>query len=373
MPDKNKCITVALDIMGADVTPESIMNGGIQAAAEMGDELQLLLVGKKEVVDRYLNRQRKLPPNISVENASHAVAMSDAPTEGIRKKTSSIAVGLAMQKEGQADAFVSAGNTGAVMATSIMTLGRIEGINRPAIVGLFPTLRRWPTLVLDVGANVDCKASTLLQFGLMGSVYASLMTGRTSPKVGLLSIGEEKSKGNEQTIETWELYKKSGLNFIGNVEGRDILSGNADVVVCDGFVGNIVLKFTESIEGFLTTSLKRQVDTNIFSRIGATLMTPFLRRLRNTFDYSEYGGAPLLGVNGVCIVCHGSSSPKAIKNAITVASDMVRTRVVLNIREEIAMNNNGNKSEQNDTSKDNRTGVTRSVSPVDQCRSGKNG
>lgn len=366
MSDINKPITVALDIMGADVAPDSIMKGGLQAALEIGHELQIILVGKKEVINKYLNRQKKLPSNISVEYAAHAVAMTDAPTEGIRKKNSSIAVGLALQKDGNTDAFVSAGNTGAVMASTIMVLGRIEGINRPAIVGLFPSLRKWPTLVLDVGANVDCKPSTIFQFGVMGSVYASLMTGRTSPKVGLLSIGEEKTKGNLQVIETWELFKESGLNFIGNVEGRDILSGRADVVACDGFVGNIVLKFTESVEGFLTTALKRQVDTNIFSRIGASLMTPFLRRVRNSFDYSEYGGAPLVGIKGVCVICHGASSPKAIKNGIVVAVDMVRNRIVENIREEMAIYNNGNKSEENGKSQNNRGGVSSSVPSTDK-------
>jgi glycerol-3-phosphate acyltransferase PlsX len=200
----------------------------------------------------------------------------------------------------------------------------------------------------------------------MGSVYASLMTGRTSPKIGLLSIGEEKSKGNEQTIETWNFFKKSGLNFIGNVEGRDILAGRADVVATDGFVGNILLKFTESIEDFLTTSLRRQIDRNIFSRIGAALMTPFLRRLRNTFDYSEYGGAPLLGLNGVCIICHGSSSSKAIKNAVRVAADMVRHRISDNIRNEIAIFNNGSEIIENGKSENNRNGIIRSLESSDQ-------
>ncbi|MFH2035636.1 MAG: phosphate acyltransferase PlsX, partial [Candidatus Zixiibacteriota bacterium] len=366
MGENNKPIIVALDVMGADSSPESIIEGGIQAATEYGKDLQIVLVGKKEVIDDYFSKQASPPPNVSVEYAAQAVAMSEAPTEGMRKKDSSIAVGLGMQKQQKAHAFVSAGNTGAVMGTSIMVLGRIEGINRPAIVGLFPSLGENPTLVLDVGANVDCKPATIFQFGLMGSVYASLMTGRTSPKVGLLSIGEEKSKGNEQTLESWKLLKESGLNFIGNVEGRDILNGKADVVATDGFTGNIVLKFTESIKGFLVTKLRRQVDANIFSRVGAALMTPFLRRLKNTFDYSEYGGAPLLGVNGVCIICHGSSSPKAIKNAIKVARDMVRHRISDNIRSELIMSTNRNGSEDNGKSQNNGNGIVRSVSSPDK-------
>jgi glycerol-3-phosphate acyltransferase PlsX len=367
MSNKRKPITVALDIMGADASPRSIMEGGLMAAEEMGDALQLVLVGKQEVISDFINRQNKIPKNIIIEHAAHAVAMSDAPTDGVRKKNSSIAIGLALQKEKRADAFVSAGNTGAVMASTIMVLGRIEGISRPAIATLFPSRRGRPTLVLDVGANVDCKPMHLFQFGLMGSVFASLMTGRTSPRVGLLSIGEERSKGNEQVIQTHPLFEKSGLNFIGNVEGRDILSGRADVVSTDGFVGNIVLKFTESVEGFLTKSLKRQVETNIFSRLGAGLMTPFLRRLRNAFDYSEYGGAPLLGINGVCIICHGNSSPKAIKNAVIVAARMVKHRIGENIRQEMAIHNNGNNNEQENKSQNGGDRVVRPV-PSDDKR-----
>jgi glycerol-3-phosphate acyltransferase PlsX len=271
-----------------------------------------------------------------------------------------------MQKEKRANAFVSAGNTGAFMANAILICGRIEGINRPAIAGLFPTVNDRPTLVLDVGANVDCKPATLFQFGLMGSVYASLMTGNTSPRIGLLSIGEEKTKGNEQVVETYERFKQSGMNFVGNVEGRDILEGRADVVVCDGFVGNIILKFTESIEGFLTIKLRRQINKNLFSRLGAALLTPFLRRLRQTFDYSEYGGAPLLGVDGVCIVCHGSSSPKAIKNAVRVASDMVRHRICENIRDELVLFGNGIKNGQEAEGKNNRSRLIRSVAETDK-------
>lgn len=204
MQNSKRTTTVALDVMGADSTPESIMSGGFEAAREMGDRLKLVLVGKEEVIKDFTDQQKDLPENIIFENADYAVAMSDAPTEGIRKRNSSISIGLKMQKEGRADAFVSAGNTGAVMATSIVTLGKIEGVTRPAIVGIFPTVTGKPALVVDVGANVDCKPMHLYQFGIMGSIYASLMTGRTSPRVGLLSIGEEKSKGNEQTFQTWE-------------------------------------------------------------------------------------------------------------------------------------------------------------------------
>ena len=365
MSNNGKVIKVALDVMGADVGPELIMEGGLAAAVEKGDKLQVILVGKMEVINDYIRKLPNLPANVSFENAPHAVAMSDSATEGVRKKTSSIAIGLTMQKEKRADAFVSAGNTGAVMASSILVLGRIEGVSRPAIVSFFPTIHKKPTFVLDVGANVDCKPSHLYQFGLMGSIYASLMYGRTSARVGLLSIGEEKSKGNEAVLATHELFERSDLNFVGNVEGRDILAGKVDVVATDGFVGNVLLKFAESVEGFLTASIKRQVETNIFSRIGAALMSPFLRRMRQAFDYSEYGGAPLLGIDGVSIICHGSSSPKAIKNAVIVAMEMVRHRISDNIREELIGGINGNENEQEIKRSNNRIGSIRPESTSD--------
>jgi glycerol-3-phosphate acyltransferase PlsX len=194
----------------------------------------------------------------------------------------------------------------------------------------------------------------------MGSVYTSLMLNRTSPKIGLLSIGEERSKGHELIFRAHELLSKSGLNFVGNVEGRDILAGNVDVVSTDGFVGNIVLKFAESVEGFLTDSLKHQIQTNVFSRVGATLMLPFLKRLRQSFDYSEYGGAPLLGVDGVSIICHGSSSTKAIKNAVLIAMNMVRHKININIKQEMLAFNNGNKNAENGNVENNRSGITSS-------------
>jgi glycerol-3-phosphate acyltransferase PlsX len=365
MVSNGKPITVALDVMGADVSPKSIMEGGLMAATQVGDALKLVFVGKIEIINDFIKNQPNLPKNILIENAPHAVAMSDTATEGIRKKTSSIAIGLMMHEEGRADAFVSAGNTGAVMASSILILGRIEGVTRPAIVSFFPNLKGKPTLVIDVGANVDCKPVHLFQFGLMGSIYASLMGGRTSPKVGLLSIGEERSKGNETVLATHELFEKSDLNFIGNVEGRDILTGEVDVVATDGFVGNVLLKFAESVEKFLTSSIKHQIQTNVFSRIGAGLLSPFLKRLRKTFDYSEYGGAPLLGIDGVSIICHGSSSPKAIKNAVIVAMEMVRHRIADNIREELASNNNGNNNGQENKRVNNRIRLIRTDSPSD--------
>lgn len=365
MGNRDRICRIALDVMGADAGPEAIIDGGIMAARELGAEIQIILVGKSDIIEEKLRSEKSLPDNIEVADAPHAIAMSDSATDGIRKKTSSIAIGLTMQKEGKADAFVSAGNTGAVMASSLLILGRIEGITRPAIVSFFPNITEKPSIVLDVGANVDCKPIHLYQFGVMGSVFASLIHKRTNPRVGLLSIGEERSKGNELVSQARELLEKSDLNFVGNLEGRDILNGKYDVVICDGFIGNIILKFAESIKGFLTVKLTKQVETNIFSRVGATLMHPFLKRLRKTFDYAEYGGAPLLGINGVSLICHGASSPRAIKNAIKSVVAMVNNRISHNIREEIILNN-GKNNGGNGKQPDNGDRVVRSIQTTDE-------
>jgi len=365
MDKSNRPTTVVLDVMGADAGPESIIVGGLQAVAAKGELLKLVLVGKAEVINDCLSNKGTLPSNVVIENAPYAVAMSDNPTDGIRNKKSSIAIGLEMQKNGAADAFVSAGNTGAVMASSLLVLGRIPGITRPGIASFFPTASGLPTLVLDVGANVDCKPIHLYQFGLMGSVFVSLMQGKTSPRVGLLSNGEERSKGNELIVQSRILFDNSDLNFIGHIEGRDILTGAADVVVTDGFVGNVILKFAESVEDFLTNRLRYQIANNIFSRIGAALMAPFLRRLRQSFDYAEAGGAPLLGINGVSIICHGQSSSKAIKNAVIVAMEMVRRNICSNIRDELIVGNGKNNGE-NDKQQNNRHRLIRPEAPPDK-------
>jgi len=365
MEKSNKPTTVVLDVMGADAGPETIIDGGLQAISEKGDLLKLVLVGKSEVINDCLSGKGKLPGNVVIENAPYAVAMSDNPTDGIRNKKSSIAIGLNMQKIGQADAFVSAGNTGAVMASSLLILGRIAGIMRPGIASFFPTVSGPPTLVLDVGANINCKPMHLYQFGLMGSVFASLMHGKTSPKVGLLTIGEERSKGNELIAQSRILFEDSDMNFIGHIEGRDILIGAADVVVTDGFVGNILLKFTESVEEFITERLRYQIANNIFSRVGAALMAPFLKRLRASFDYAESGGAPLLGINGVLIICHGQSSSKAIKNAVIVAMEMVRQNICSNIKDELIVGDGRNNGE-NDKQQNIRNRILRPETPPDK-------
>ena len=354
-------MTVALDVMGADGHPGIIIEGGLWAARENRKTIKVVLVGQHLLIDEYLSEQKDVPDNVSVQDALTIVAMGDSPTDGIRNKDSSIAVGMRMQKDKKVDAFVSAGNTGAVMASSILILGRIEGVNRPAIASFFPSSKERPTLVLDVGANTECKPINLYQFGVMGSVFYSVMFDVDVPKVGLLSIGEEKSKGNELVFQTRKLMADSGLDFSGNVEGRDILSSMVDVVVTDGFIGNIVLKFAESIESYLTSKIKRQVKSNIFSRVGAILMRPFLKRLRQAFDYAEYGGAPLLGVDGVSIICHGSSSPKAIKNAVVTAAKMARRDINGKIRLKMSDSINGNGNNEKNQRQNNGGRVVRST------------
>jgi glycerol-3-phosphate acyltransferase PlsX len=313
--------------MGADLGPQPLIIGAVEFLKNpINKGMALVLVGDEALIREQLSR---LKVNghlaLSVAHASEVVEMHTPATEGLKKKDSSIAVAMRMHKIGEVSAVVSAGNTGAVMATAVLTLGRLEGVSRPAIAAAFPNRHERMTLLIDVGANVDVKAENLLQFAQMGACYAEDILKVKSPRVGLLSIGEESTKGNELTAASHELLRRGSFNFIGNVEGRDILEGNCDVVVCDGFIGNILLKFAESIKGFLETRTRKQVSSNYFSRAGAILMGPFLRRMRRSFDYAEYGGAPLLGINGNCIIGHGKSSSFAINNAIKVAKEMIQT------------------------------------------------
>ncbi|MEE9443835.1 MAG: phosphate acyltransferase PlsX [candidate division Zixibacteria bacterium] len=341
MPEKTG-ITIALDIMGTDNGPGNIIAGGVVAARQFGPNVKIVLVGQQDAISGELKKLRDVPANIDIHHAEGVVTMEDSPADAVRRQGTSIAEAFRLQKEGQVNAVVSPGNTGAIMGTAVLRLGRLREVRRPAIASFFPSIHSSQTLVLDVGANSTCKPIHLYQFAIMGTIVAKSMMQKKNPRVGLLSIGKEKSKGNELIVSTHPLLKNNkALNFIGNIEGRDILMGNADVVVTDGFVGNIVLKFAESVEGFLTTSLRRQVSTNIFSRCGAILMYPFLRRLRNTFDYAEYGGAPLLGVNGVCLICHGESSGKAILSALMVARDMVSFQVNKKIEAVLMPGQNG--------------------------------
>jgi len=338
---------IAIDAMGGDNVSHPIVEGVLQAANLVQEGTEILLVGQEPVIRRELKRRfmpRGLP--VSVIHAPEVVAMHDTPAAALRRGLdSSIKVAIALMKTGEADAIVSAGNTGVVMATALMELGRLEGVSRPAIASFFPTAKE-TAVVLDVGANASCRGLHLYQFGVMGAMYAGHILRRRRPKVGLLSIGEESSKGNEHTILAHQMLSKSSLNFVGNIEGRDILRGNVDVVVCEGFVGNVMLKFAESIDGLLTAQLRRYVMARLRYRLGAHLLMPALLAFRRDLDYAEYGGAPLLGINGVCIICHGGSSAKAIKNAIAVAQQMVRADVNSGICQQLQKNGGINDAQE---------------------------
>ena len=317
-----------MDVMGTDRGPDIIIDGGVKAAREFGPGTRITLVGQADLIAEALKKYRDLPGNLDIQHAQEEVRMTDPPAEAVRRRGTSIAEVVRLHREGEVDAFVSPGNTGAVMGTAMLRLGRLREVKRPAIASFFPSVDGGPTVVLDVGANSDCRPLNLYQFAIMGSIVSGHMFDIGWPRVGLLSIGEEKTKGNDLIVETHRILERNQvINFVGNIEGRDILMGKVDVVVTDGFVGNVVLKFAESIEGFLTTSIRRQTSTNVISRVGAILMHPFLRRLRSTFDYSKTGGAPLLGINGVCIISHGNSSSEAIQAALRVAREMVARQV----------------------------------------------
>ena len=327
---------VALDAMGGDQGPAVNVEGAVTAARELG--LSVLLVGNEEELVQRLQRHSTNGLGLVICNAPEAVGMHESPSAAVRKKKqSSIRVGLELVKRGEADAFISAGNTGAVMATAMITLGPLPGVERPAIALIVPTLRGH-SILLDVGANADCKARHLLQFAIMGDIYARQVMGKKSPTVGLLSIGEEESKGNELTREAFKaLEEESSLNFTGNIEGREVFGGTADVMVCDGFTGNIALKISESAAEFFTVLLKEELAKGFVGRVGAILARGAFQRFKKRVDYTEYGGAPLLGVRGVCIISHGRSTAKAIKNAIRVAAECVENRVIEHIMEGIAV------------------------------------
>jgi glycerol-3-phosphate acyltransferase PlsX len=317
---------VVLDAMGGDLAPSVNVEGAVETVNEC-DDVDVILVGDESSIQKELRNKRYSANRISVVHASQVVEMHESPMVAIRKKKdSSIRVGIGLVKAGKADAFVSAGHSGVVMATSLMMLGTAKVVDRPAIATLMPTLRD-PFIMLDVGATVDCNPQNLLQFALMGSTYCRLVLKRPDPKVALLSIGEEDIKGNEVTKEAFKLIKKSKLNFIGNIEGKDIFSGKADVVVCDGFIGNIALKISEGLAETILKMLKQEISSVSTGRVGYLLMKPAIRKFKKRTDYDEYGGAPLLGINGTSIISHGRSSSKAIKNALRVAADYAAKRV----------------------------------------------
>lgn len=326
-------MSIAVDAMGGDYAPHAAVEGAFLAAKLFN--IPVILVGREDEVRKELSKYRYKGLPISIIHASEVIEMEESPSIALRKKKdSSIAVCFSIVKEGRAVAVVSAGNSGAIMAFAMITLKNLEGVDRPAIAVPIPTLKG-SCLLIDAGANVDCKPYHLMQFAIMGAVFAKAIQGKDDVTIGLLSNGEEESKGNELTRDTNSLLKQLPFNYVGYVEGRDIFTGKADVIVCDGFVGNVMLKSLEALADTVIGTLKEEISRDFFSKIGLLLSRRALRRLKQRFDYTEYGGAPLIGVNGVCIICHGISNSKAICNAIKIAYELSSLNVNSYLREEL--------------------------------------
>lgn len=325
---------IAVDAMGGDHAPREVVRGAVLAAREYS--LSLVLVGQEDRIRKELAEVDASGAAIEVVHASEVVEMCDVPGKALRKKKdSSIRVGLSLVSAGKASSFVSAGNSGAVMAGGLLILRRIRGVDRPAIGATIPT-PHGPIVLIDAGANVDCKPAHLLQFGHMGEAYSRKILGIAGPRVAVVSIGEEDSKGTDLTRDTCDLFRKTGLRFVGNLEGRDFFCGKADVFVCDGFVGNVALKTMEGMVQALGTFLKSEIRKSTMAQVGALLAERALRTVRSRMDYAEYGGAPLLGVRGGVVICHGSSDERAIKNAIRAAGSLARAGVGDEIARSIA-------------------------------------
>jgi glycerol-3-phosphate acyltransferase PlsX len=327
--------TIALDAMGGDHAPRAEVEGAVLAAREL--DVRVVLVGVEATVRQELSRHRHRGLPIEIAHASEVITMSDSPSLAFRKKRdSSVHVAAKMVRHGEADALVSAGNTGAVMAIARFVLGTLPSVDRPALAAPFPTSRGGAAVLLDVGANVDSKAAQLEQFAIMGEIYYRTIFGTRRPRVALLSIGEEEMKGNELTRETHNRLKQTSLNFVGNVEGRDVFAGNVEVIVCDGFVGNVALKISEGVVQHIGVLLKKALQSTLSSQMGYVLARRAFSDFRKKIDYSEYGGAPLLGVRGVTVIGHGRSNANAIKNAIRVAAGLCRSKVNEKIEQELS-------------------------------------
>jgi glycerol-3-phosphate acyltransferase PlsX len=325
---------IVLDAMGGDHAPGVVVEGGVMAAREYG--IEVVLVGPQEVVEAELAKHDTAGLSLPVVHASQVIEMTDEPSMAAReKKDSSMVVGMNLVKNGEADAFTTAGNSGGALAAALFRLGRIKGIKRPALSTIFPT-RKGFCFISDIGANTDCKPVYLLQFGIMASAYAERVLGIPNSRVGIVSTGEEEGKGSILVKEAFKLLKKSGLNFIGNVEGKDIPAGLADVVVTDGFSGNIVIKLSEGVAALLMDVMEEEINKRPAAVLGALLARAALREVKRRLDYSDYGGAPLLGVDGVVIVGHGRSNVKAIKNMVRVGKEAVEKGMLKAIKEGIA-------------------------------------
>jgi glycerol-3-phosphate acyltransferase PlsX len=316
---------IAVDAMGGDFAPQNVVEGAFKAAKEHG--VKVVLVGDEDQVSKELSKYptSKLP--IYIHHTSHVVAMHDSPSTVLRRmKESSVKVAIDLEKEGQVNGVVSAGNSGATMGLAMFIFKKLEGVDRPAIATIHPAIKG-STVLVDSGGNVDCKPSHLGQFALMGDAYAKYILGEKEPRIGLLSNGEEEGKGNELTREVHEILSGMDINYIGYVEGRALNSGEVDVIVCDGFVGNVALKISEGLWETVHGILKWEAKDNLRAKVAYFFMRRAIRRLEKRFDYSEYGGAPLLGVNGNCVICHGASNAKAIMNAIVLAASLAKNKL----------------------------------------------
>lgn len=322
---------IAVDAMGGDFAPKEIVLGAIMAAKQY--QAEIVLVGDEPSIEKIIEEEKAKCLPITIKHATEVIGMDEHPADAVRtKKDASVVVATNLVKSGECDAVISAGSTGAAVAAAIFNLKRIKGIDRPAIATPMPT-PNGTTVMLDSGANVDSKPEHLVQSGIMGSLYAEHVLKKAKPRVGLLNIGEEETKGNEQTKEAYALLKETNLNFIGNAEGRDVPKGNFDVVICDGFIGNVVLKFAEGMAKTIFHLIKDAIKEGGFlGKIGAALLMPTLKGLAKRLDVSEYGGAPLLGINGCVIICHGSSKAKSIRSAIRAAQAYVESDVVNHIK-----------------------------------------
>jgi phosphate acyltransferase len=326
-------VKIVIDAMGSDMAPAVEVEGAIQAIEEFGYDV--VLVGDEKLIKDELDKRSYPQEKLAVIHAPERIEMHEPAALSVRRKRqSSIVLGLDLLKKGQADSFISAGNTGAVVCAATLSLRLLPGVERPGIAIVIPTLKD-KSVIIDVGANIDPKPIHLFQYGIMADAYMRYILHKDNPTVGLLNVGEEESKGTDFIKESHTLLSESKLNFIGNIEGRDIYTGAADIILCDGFVGNVILKVSESIVDTIVKQLRREIKSNIIATFGAALARTAFNGLKKKMDYSEYGGAPLLGVDGRCIISHGSSTAKAIKNAVRVAGEFVKEEVNKHIIEEL--------------------------------------
>ncbi|MDF2668304.1 MAG: phosphate acyltransferase [Paenibacillus sp.] len=331
---------VAIDAMGGDHAPKAVVDGALAAVTEWSD-IQIILVGDEARVKAEFG-SRAIPANITIHHAPDSIAADEEPVKAVRrKKDASMVVAGRLVREGQADAMISAGNTGALMTTGLLVVGRIKGIDRPALAPMIPTMDGKGVLALDLGANMDATADNLLQYAIMGSLYRSKVDGIARPRVGLLNVGTEAMKGNELTKLAYPLLEQAPIHFVGNVEARDVLNAQCDVLVCDGFVGNILLKSLEGAAGAIFTALKTEFTRSFFTKLAASILKPGLSQFKKKLDYTEHGGAPLLGINGLVLKSHGSSDANAFKNAVRQARIAVKSDLVHAISTEISGKRDG--------------------------------